>query len=127
MTREEKALEYFEDHHCSQAVAMAFADVCGVDVKILERASCGFGMGMNKKLTCGALTGACIALSLYYEDDDKLKPAVAYVIDEFAEHFQSTDCLSLRGEDGIHKKIPCRDLVAYATKITDRYIQNNQH
>ena len=125
MLREERALKYFENHHCSQAVAMAFSDVCDVSLETLERVSCGFGMGMNKKLTCGALTGACIVLSLYYEDDEILKTATSYVIEKFCEHFHSTECLVLRGEDSIHEKIPCRELVAYATKITDEFIKNN--
>lgn len=59
MSRAERAKEYFKQGYaCSQAVALAFADVMGVDEQTIEKIMLPFGGGVGRlRLTCGAVSG----------------------------------------------------------------------
>lgn len=72
MDHKEVALDYFgRKFHCSQAVAAAFAEECGItEEQALRLGSC-FGSGMRKGEVCGACTGALMVLGLMYGQHDK--------------------------------------------------------
>ena len=71
MTRQEKALKYFNDgFHCSQAVFAAFADLCGIAEEQALRIGACFGSGMRKGEVCGACSGALMVLGSLYGQYD---------------------------------------------------------
>lgn len=57
MSRSEKAKQYFQSgYNCSQAVAMAFSDLIGMDEKAIARIVSGFGGGVGRmREVCGAV------------------------------------------------------------------------
>ena len=108
MTRQEKAVEYFNrGFHCSQAVLAAYADQCGLtEEKALKLGAC-FGSGMRKGEVCGACTGALMVLGILYGYDDpdnqKSKQTADEVndrmMDGFAEACGSCLCKEILGYD----------------------------
>ena len=70
--RGQRAFELFkEGYNCSQAVVLAFADLIGMDEKLLTRVTSSFGGGMGRlREVCGAVSGmSFVAGALYgYEE-----------------------------------------------------------
>ena len=54
--RPELAASRFGPMSCSQAVATAYADLVGLDEESAKNLAAAFGLGMGRKLTCGAVT-----------------------------------------------------------------------
>jgi C_GCAxxG_C_C family probable redox protein len=80
MTRTEIALDFFKNNfNCSQSVLCAFAPDLGISRESSMKIASAFGAGIGRRqLTCGAVTGALMALSLKYgkglvDDDSKKK------------------------------------------------------
>ncbi|MFZ4562981.1 MAG: C-GCAxxG-C-C family protein [Bacteroidales bacterium] len=68
MTKSESATLYFtESFNCSQAVLAAFGKDYGLSEDQCLKLGCAFGGGMaRQQMTCGAVTGALMALGLAY-------------------------------------------------------------
>ena len=68
MDRAEKALDYFDNHfNCSQSVLTSFADELGLTEDESLRVASAFGGGMGRQqFTCGAVTGASMAIGLKF-------------------------------------------------------------
>jgi len=68
MTKSESATLYFTDtFNCSQAVLTAFGQDYGLSEDQCLKFGCAFGGGMaRQQMTCGAVTGALMALGLAY-------------------------------------------------------------
>ena len=100
MTREEKAERLFlSGLNCAQSVFGAFADDFGMDEETAARVSCGLGGGVGRmRETCGAVTGAALALGMKHGPD---KLAVYPHVQKMAEAFK-VECGSL----------VCRELLA---------------
>jgi C_GCAxxG_C_C family probable redox protein len=68
MEKQDKALDYFRNKfNCSQAVFTVFGTEYGLSEDDSLRIGCAFGGGMGRQQhTCGAVTGALMALGLKY-------------------------------------------------------------
>lgn len=68
MTKSENATLYFTDtFNCSQAVLAAFGQDYGLSEDQCLKLGCAFGGGMaRQQMTCGAVTGALMALGLAF-------------------------------------------------------------
>ena len=68
MTRSEKAAAFWQrGYNCAQSVLSAFAPEFGVSEDIALKIACPFGAGIGRQQnTCGAVTGAVMALGLKY-------------------------------------------------------------
>ncbi|MDP1623844.1 MAG: C-GCAxxG-C-C family protein [Bacteroidales bacterium] len=105
MTRQEKAIGYFDQgFNCSQSVLTAFSKELNMPEDDLLKISCAFGGGMGRRqLTCGAVSGALMALGLHYgrgSGDDISKKTFTYEkADEFMTAFElrngSVNCRDL--------------------------------
>ena len=78
MERHIRAGELFlSGYNCAQSVAMAYADLLGMDVKAAARLASPFGAGMGRmREVCGAVSGMLMVLgTLYGYDvlDDEIK------------------------------------------------------
>jgi C_GCAxxG_C_C family probable redox protein len=93
MNRSEKALRYFNNSfNCSQSVLTAFAPDLGISEDDSLKIACAFGAGMGRKqLTCGAVTGALMALGLQngkaLHDDESRKQRTYALTNEFCDAF----------------------------------------
>ena len=105
MKKSEKAVAYFNNSfNCSQSVLAAFAPELGISEDNSLRVACAFGGGIGRKqLTCGAVTGALMALGLKYGkalNDSEGKKTQTYALthtfcDEFTSRFGTLNCREL--------------------------------
>jgi C_GCAxxG_C_C family probable redox protein len=105
-TKSEQAVSCFEEGFCcSQAVLSVYAEEFGLSRVTALKISRGFGGGMGRMaLTCGAVTGALMAIGLKYGNADALDKQSreqAYgLVREFARRFEERN-----------GSIICRDLL----------------
>ena len=93
--------------NCSQSVIEAYSQVLGLDPEAAEAVSAGFGGGMGRvQKTCGAITGAIMAIGCkYYDSKDPSgsKEGIYAMTREFLKKFEKmngrTDCHDLLGID----------------------------
>ena len=106
MTKAETAVKMHENYNCAQSVLTAFAEDLGMTKDQALAVSVGFGGGMGRtQETCGAVTGALMALGLasgFKEGDkrDKINAVYAKVrafIDDFTREKGSVKCRELLG------------------------------
>lgn len=142
MNKSEKAVGYFRNKfNCSQSVFTVFSADYGLNEDEALRISCAFGGGMGRQQqTCGAITGALLALGMKYGkalDDPEERKQLTYsktreLFDKFIKIHGSTNCRDLL--EGLnmtdtedHKKImerklfdiKCEEYVASAVRITE--------
>ncbi|OBR90619.1 putative redox-active protein (C_GCAxxG_C_C) [Clostridium ragsdalei P11] len=106
------AVNFKEGFHCSQCVLEAFSEELGIDKELALKISSCFGRGMCFGETCGAVTGAVMALGLKYGNikaDDKAAKEKTYdVTRDFCEKFKEINgsiiCRELMGVDFAHKE-----------------------
>ena len=109
MYRVQKAVQLFNSNfNCSQAVLAAFADDFGMDEAAALKVGSGFGGGIGcSGGTCGALTGAVMALGLCCgtaDPSDKTTKTEVYrkvrrLTEEYKLRTGSTICRELMGFD----------------------------
>ena len=65
MSRVETAVSRFKEGcNCSQAILATYGEGLGLSKETALRLACGFGGGMRRAETCGAVTGALMVLGL---------------------------------------------------------------
>lgn len=64
MTRSEITQEFLSGRNCAQCVFTSFAKEYGFDPEESDRIAACFGSGMGMSQTCGAVTGALMAIGL---------------------------------------------------------------
>ena len=135
MSRVEKARAYFrEGYACSQAVALAFADIAGIGECELKKITLPFGGGLGRqRLTCGAVSGMCAILGLMLAGEEPtnenklgMYAMVRDVCDKFKEEHGTLICAELlEGKTISHepgKPNPCEALVCDAVEILENYL-----
>lgn len=107
MNKPEKATAYFRNSfNCSQSVLAVFAPSHGISEDSALKIACAFGAGMGRQqMTCGAVTGALMALGLKYgkglnDDEGKKKDTYARTT-EFCNQFTK-----------LHGTLNCRELLS---------------
>jgi C_GCAxxG_C_C family probable redox protein len=109
MTASHDAIELYEKTFtCSQAICAAFGAKLGLDQETALKISCAFGGGCGRLgLTCGAVTGAFMAIGLKFgrsiPGDLAAKEKTYTMTQEFARRFTaingSLNCTELLGCD----------------------------
>mgnify|MGYP000890850100 CR=1 FL=1 len=105
MKKAEQAVMYFrQTFSCSQSVFSVYATEFGVDFETALKIAGAFGGGMARMgHTCGAVTGAFMAIGLVFgkakKDDESAKEKTYGIVREFVERFKS-----------INGSIVCREL-----------------
>ena len=146
-SRATMAREYFEKgYNCSQAVLLAYSDLCGIDEERAAQVASSFGGGMGRmREVCGSLSGAFMALGLicgYSDPQDRegknrQYACVREIARRFAEQNGSIVCRELLAgvehTDGgdaeartteYYKKRPCGELCACAARILADVVNN---
>ena len=147
MSRAERAKEKFlQGYACSQAVALAFCDIMGVDEDTVSKMMLPFGGGLGRlRLTCGAVSGMAAVIGMVFADAENSpqnKQEVYAIVQELCGRFQaetgSLICSELLSGMKVpvevggvaeartaeyYKKRSCADMVALAAQIVDEYLQ----
>jgi C_GCAxxG_C_C family probable redox protein len=97
---EQEVKELFEQgFDCSQVVLSHYANTLGIDVDMARKVSACFGGGMMAGETCGAITGALMAIGLKYghykPQDKQQKEIVKKKLAQFREEYQKSRSVSL--------------------------------
>ena len=98
---------FAQNYHCSQVVFMEVAEELGIDRDEAARLAAPLGGGMFRGDTCGAVTGAMLAIGARYghfephdkEGDMRQQEKVKEFQKQFTERFGSTICRELAGYD----------------------------
>jgi len=146
MDKKEKALHYFDNNYnCSQSVLIAFTEELGLPEDESLRIASAFGGGIGRQqFTCGAVTGAAMAIGLKFgkgKNDSDEKKAVTYektvtLFNEFTRLHGSTNCRMLLNNldmndpgdlNTINEQnlfhINCRKYVSDAVRLTETIIE----
>lgn len=105
--RPETAAGRFGAMSCAQALATTYADLVGLEEKQARGLASGFGLGMGRKQTCGAVT-VMLMLSGLADKGDLCKS----LADAFEKEMGSTQCAYYVDQFGYGR---CRDLLRYAS------------
>jgi C_GCAxxG_C_C family probable redox protein len=108
--RENEALEYHKKgFNCAQSVFVVFAKENGIPEAQALKVATGLGSGMGRlQATCGAVTGAYMAIGLKHgksigdegiEKREKTYELVRTFDKKFKEQFKTTSCKELLGCD----------------------------
>ena len=147
MSRGEKAKEYFlQGYACSQAVALAFVDVMGIDAESIVKIMLPFGGGLGRlRLTCGAVSGMAAVIGIVFaeaeispENKKKTYAIVQELCGKFKEEFGSLICQELLSGMNVpvqvggeaeartneyYRKRSCGDMVAFAAETLEKYLK----
>ena len=101
----EQAVKRFSSgFNCSQAVLSSYSEQLGLDCEKAFKVATGFGGGMRTSDTCGAVTGAFMALGLKYgnvtAEDQENKTKTYEKVVEFTNRFKA-----------LNGSVMCRDLL----------------
>jgi len=98
--------ERFSQFNCAQTVFSLYASELGLDEKTALRIASGFGGGMTRAKTCGAVTGAYLVIGLKHGhdiSDSGKKTNTKMLIQKFNREFKkkhgSLVCKKLTGFD----------------------------
>ena len=143
MDRQHNAAKlFFEGYNCAQAVAMAFADVIGIEEKRCAKMVSSFGGGMGRlREVCGAVSGMLFVAGILYgydtKDDDAVKKEHYARVQELAGEFRDevgsiicreilknppTDPTPSPRTEQYYKERPCAHMVVTAVRIMEEYI-----
>lgn len=105
MKKSKKAVDYFRNRfNCSQSVLTVFSGDNGLSEDESLKVACAFGGGMGRQqYTCGAVTGALMAIGLKFGkgiNDPEEKKQLTYsktrmFFEEFTKLHGSTNCREL--------------------------------
>jgi len=98
---------------CAPSVFSTFSQELGLDADIALKIATGFGAGIaGRSKTCGAVTGAIMAIGLKYgrpASEPKEVQAETYrIVNKFIERFE-----------GKHSTIECKELIGYNLANTE--------
>ena len=91
--------KFMRGGNCSQAVLGSVADDLGYDTEETDKMGACFGGGMMRGETCGAVTGAMMAIGLACDTPAEAMEKANRFQMAFAEKYGSTMCRDLLGYD----------------------------
>ncbi|MBQ7323357.1 MAG: C_GCAxxG_C_C family protein [Clostridia bacterium] len=147
MSRAERAKEYFlQGFACSQAVALSFSDVMGLDESVILKIMLPYGGGLGRlRLTCGAVSGMASVIGMVFaeaENSPENKKKTYAIVQELCGKFQAETGSLICGEllqgmkvpvqvggeaeartQEYYKKRSCAEMVALAAQILEDYLK----
>ncbi len=94
-TRAEIAQQFLRGGNCAQAVLGAYCDETGYDREECDRIAACFGGGMYLGETCGALTGALMAIGILADTPQEAHDKAAELEAQFRGRMGGTLCRDL--------------------------------
>lgn len=109
-------------YNCAQAVLMPFAQEAGLTEEQAFKMAAHFGSGMRHGSTCGAVTGALMALGLLGYDEKE----AAALLRQVREGHGALDCATLlktSHEQGIPRKSHCDGIVFEMVEALEKIVK----
>lgn len=111
-------------YNCAQSALIPFARELGLEEEQAYQLAAHFGAGMRHDSTCGAVTGALMALGLKGLGEEQARA----FLDKFQAEHGALDCPALlqAGEQaGLAKKANCDGLVLAAVRLAQELMEGN--
>lgn len=111
MKKSEIAKEKFNCYNCCQSVLIPFSEEFGLSEKTSLKLASGFGGGMGRGETCGAITGAYMVLGLKNDSSlslPEVKANMKATVKKFNAKFIEK-----------HGSLLCKDLIGYNLSIPE--------
>ena len=106
----ERALDWHKKgYNCAQSVAVACAELAGLDENTALAVSGGFGGGVRSGEICGAISGAVMAVGALFA-----KECVAVA----KEKYGGVRCSELKGN------IDCNEIICYMAEYAEKLIKD---
>lgn len=131
ISKEELAKQYHASGcNCAQAVLLAFAEELNLSPEMAAKIALPFGGGMARGETCGALTGALMALGLTEsgsvpptpEAKTKSRESTKKLAEVFDEKYHTTLCREILATPEGKGKALCNDIVGYMAAKLDEIL-----
>ena len=109
-------------YNCAQSVLIPFAKEAGLTEEQANALTAHFGSGMRHGATCGAVTGALMALGILGCGEEESRA----LLQSFRAQEGDTACaqlLAIGKEKGMVKKDHCDSMVLAAVELVDKLIQ----
>lgn len=125
MSKAELAMEWKKTGcNCAQAVACSFCEEAGVDAETLKAANQAFGVGMTTMDgTCGALSGAAMALGLIRKDRKQTMDDMRAIMNEFKEKHGTVICKELKGVETGQVILSCAECIQEAAALLENRLK----
>ena len=108
-------------YNCAQSVLIPFAREAGLTEEQAAALGAHFGSGMRHGSTCGAVTGALMALGILGCGEEEARA----LLQKFRAQEGALDCaklLAIGKEKGLVKKDHCDSMVLAAVKLVDEFL-----
>ena len=99
---------------CSRALAALGLRCLGGENPELEQAASALCLGVRSGLTCGALTGGAMCLSLFDSElaaSEMIPELVRWFQETYGEAYGGTDCRDILAGDPVNKALRCPAVV----------------
>jgi C_GCAxxG_C_C family probable redox protein len=109
-------------YNCAQAVLIPFAQEAGLTEEQANALAENFGAGMRHGSTCGAVTGALMALGALGYGEDKTRA----FLQAFREQQGDLTCarlLAIGKEKGVDKKPHCDSMIFAAVELVEQILK----
>ena len=111
-------------YNCAQAVACTYCDLAGIDEETAKQMTQAFAGGMcTMEASCGAMTGAAIALGLINKQPGKTMMDIRAMMTAFKEQNKSVICKELKGIETGTVLRECNDCVRDAALLLEQQIK----
>jgi C_GCAxxG_C_C family probable redox protein len=99
--------QFEKGYSCAPSVLSAYSEQFGLEKELALKIACGFGGGIGHTgRTCGAVTGAVMAIGLKHgqadANDEESRQETHKLVKEFIDEFTA-----------LHGSIECRELIGY--------------
>lgn len=123
-TRVEEAVNKKRNgYNCAQAVLCTYCDLAGIDEESAKQMTQAFAGGMcTMEASCGAMTGAAIALGLINKQPGKTMMDIRDMMTAFKEQNKSVICKELKGIETGTVLRACDDCVRDAAMLLEAHI-----
>ena len=110
-----------QGYNCAESVLKAFNEENNFNIPVSIAST--FGSGMNVGITCGAITGALMALgALKGREEATIKNEsreyAKEIMDKVKDKYDTFDCLELK-----KKGVPCDEIIAYTYNVLREYVK----
>lgn len=110
-------------YNCAQAVLCTYCDLAGIDEETAKQMTQAFAGGMcTMEASCGAMTGAAIALGLINKQPGKTMMDIRAMMTAFKEQNKSVICKELKGIETGTVLRECNDCVRDAALLLEQQI-----
>ena len=117
--------KFLQGYACSQAVALAFCDVMGMNEDTASKMMLPFGGGLGRlRLTCGAVSGMAAVVGMVFADAENSpenKKTVYAIVQELCGRFQAETGSLICAELLSGMKVPVEVGGAAEARTTEYY------